>query len=121
MEKHEIIAHQNDLFRRFHMPPDGAKNCKEAGILGRFFFTDGVSHKGLEFQLEVIAAIGKFCAFDEGNNPHAERDFGQVKVLDTHVFWKLDYYNLDFSAGSEEPENPLVTRRVLTLMLPSEY
>ena len=47
--------------------------------------------------------------------------FGLVKVCETQVYWKIDLYDEDYQFGSEEPENPEKTRRVLTLLLPSEY
>ena len=37
------------------------------------------------------------------------------------VFWKIDAYDRALQSGSEDPANPAVTRRVLTIMLASEY
>lgn len=37
------------------------------------------------------------------------------------VFWKIEAYDRDLRFGSEDPANPAVTRRVLTIMLASEY
>jgi hypothetical protein len=37
------------------------------------------------------------------------------------VFWKIDACDRDLRFGSEAPANPAVTRRVLTIVLASEY
>ena len=37
------------------------------------------------------------------------------------VFWKIDAYDRTLEFGSDDPADPSVTRRVLTIMLASEY
>ena len=74
--------------------------------------------------------------FHPGNDPYGERDFGAIyqgrdgrwtclppttgDAVET-VFWKIDAYDRDLRFGSEDPANPAVTRRVLTIMLACEY
>ena len=88
-------------------------------------------------QSRVRELIETFDAFDEDNDPYGERDFGCVYQLGDgrwtterprlrddereRVFWKLDYYDRDLRFGSEDAANPVVTRRVLTIMLADEY
>ncbi|MFY0609961.1 MAG: DUF3768 domain-containing protein [Hyphomicrobiaceae bacterium] len=88
---------------------------------GKVFVTAGVQALGSLFVVEAVCAARSFDAFTRDNDPYGEHDFGSVDVRGTHVFWKIDYYNLALTAGSENPANELLTCRVLTVMLAQEY
>ncbi len=62
-----------------------------------------------------------FDAFTPDNDPHGERDFGSFEHEGERIFWKIDYYDRSLQFGSEDPSDPRQTRRVLTIMLASEY
>ena len=60
--------------------------------------------------------------FDEDNDPHGERDFGDLEWHDgSSLLWKIDYYDRDWLYLSPDPADPIVTQRALTVMLASEY
>ena len=59
--------------------------------------------------------------FDEDNDPHGERDFSELDWNGVDLLWTIDAYDLDMEYGSPDPADPTVTKRVLTVMLASEY
>lgn len=102
------IAQLNDEFRT-------------GGPAPGWFLTSGIEAKGIAFVIAVVAGVRAFDTFVAGNDPYGEHDFGSIDVMGEQVFWKIDYYDLSLSAGSPDPGEPEVTRRILTIMLASEY
>ena len=115
------IAAQNDLFRKALIDPVAAFEMQTKGIQGQVLVTPGVSGEGVEFQAAALAAVAKDTRFTEDNDPYGDHTFGTVTVSGQKLFWKIDLYDADFTYGSERPFDPGVTRRVLTIMCPSEY
>jgi hypothetical protein len=69
----------------------------------------------------VLKAVRSFDKFDSGNDPHVEHDFCSLEVDGESYFAKMDYYDLEFRYGSEDPSDPTKTTRVLTIMRADEY
>lgn len=69
----------------------------------------------------LAMALANYAAFDHENDPHGERDFGDINLFNADLFWKIDYDDLEQKFGSEDPADERVTARVLTVMLVSEY
>ena len=88
---------------------------------GRWMLTAGVLAEGVEFTALAIATVRSFTGFSADNDPYGEHDFGAFNLAGRHLFWKIDYYAPDFLHGSENPADPSITCRVLTVMLASEY
>lgn len=88
---------------------------------GRIMLTAGVAALDRTAQIALLKAVQRFDAFDKGNDPHAEHDFGSVAIADESFFWKIDYYDTSSKAGSPDPADPAVTCRVLTIMRADEY
>lgn len=96
------IAKVNDTFRKYGnsaMVTPGVQTLENLGGL--------------------IDEIRRFNDFNESNDPYGEHDFGTVHWYGEKVFWKIDCYDQSLKYG----QDPLSSecRRVLTVMLASEY
>ena len=102
------IAELNDRFRQTYWG-------------GKVMTTCGVNELSEDIKARLFRAVAEHDKFNWRNDPHGEHDFGKVVIDGQKFFWKIDYYNNTMDAGSEDPANPDVTTRVLTIMLASEY
>ncbi|MCR9195129.1 MAG: DUF3768 domain-containing protein [Hyphomonas sp.] len=94
---------------------------RQSGGGGRIMITAGVQERGQAFISRAMDAIARFDAFDEGNDPYHEHDFGALMVEGEKLFFKIDAYDPTLTAGSPDPTDPALTVRVMTVMLASEY
>lgn len=113
----EIVQKQNDEFRgRIMLPVFG-----KPAIKGNHLYTRGIIALGAEAQIIIAAKVRDFDSFSEDNDPHGEHDFGSLNYEGQKIFWKIDCYDTEYQYGSADPADPTKTRRVLTVMLASEY
>ena len=103
------IRDLNDAFRR------------NGFASGQWMLTSGVADLDPEFLVLAIRAVRSFDGFSEANDPYGEHDFGSFNLAGETLFWKMDYYDQTLTYGSDDPSDPAATRRVLTIMLASEY
>lgn len=89
--------------------------------LGLVVITSGVQSLGSIALRAIMHLVKGFDSFTEDNDPHGEHDFGGFEYGPDSFFWKIDYYDIDFRCGSEDPASVTDTKRVLTVMLASEY
>ena len=76
---------------------------------------------GKEALQSIVSDIRRFSEFNEDNDPWHEHDFGIVCWKNERIFWKIDYFDKDLLYGSEDPANPNITTRVLTIYLAGEH
>ena len=96
-------------------------NFRSTFVGGQIVMTQGVNALPIDSKARVLLAVQSFSNFTKDNDPHHEHDFGSVDVEGETYFFKVDYYALDMQAGSEDPADPNVTTRVLTIMRADEY
>lgn len=103
------IARANDTFRR-------------AGPGPGWIITRGIADREPAFQLLASFKVRDFKAYTPDNDPYGEHDFGSFDIAGEKLFWKIDCYDRnDMTRGSEDPADDAVTKRVMTIMLASEY
>ena len=107
-ERSAAIARLNDQLRK-------------TGRGGQILITQGVSRLHCFDPKELAAALAACNGFETGNDPYGEHDFCTFEVFGAKLMWKIDYYDRNLEFGSEDPADPHVTVRVLTVMLASEY
>jgi hypothetical protein len=105
----ERIARLNDALR-----------CN--GVGGQVLITRGVHALTGSDVTELLKALAAFSDFDADSDPHGERDFGLFDFAGAELIWKIDYYcDRDLTVGSDDPADPQLTHRVLTILLAEEY
>ena len=102
------IRELNDAFRKTFV---GGRGC----------LTQGVNALSDVARSAVIQKVRDFADFAPDNDPHREHDFGSFEFEGDKFFWKIDYYAPGMDGGSEDPSDPAVTTRVLTIMFAKEY
>ncbi|MDP1592265.1 MAG: DUF3768 domain-containing protein [Prosthecobacter sp.] len=107
------IRELNDAFRTGQRPE-----------LGQIVITPGVRELVAAWPLGIVSvyeAVKSFDAFDTDNDPHHEHDFGAFEHAGATLFFKIDYCDEKLKHGSDDPANPHITKRVLTIMRADEY
>ena len=88
---------------------------------GQIMVTRGVSTlKGFNAST-LITSLKDYDGFDIDNDPHGERDFGDLTLWGEDLLWKIDAYDKAYQFASPDPADERVTNRVLTVMLATEY
>ena len=104
----EAIARQNDQLR-------------QTGRGGTIVVTRSVmSLSGFNAQM-LAEAIAAYDHFDADNDPHGERDFGDLNLWGAELLWKIDYYDTGLQFGSDDPANAQITTRILTVMIAADW
>lgn len=94
--------------------------CRTTGLGGQIVCTKGVFELGVDKVYAIRKIIAEYDSFTTDNDPYGEHDFGLCELASDKFFWKIDYYASDMMHGSNDASNPVVTNRVLTIMLRDE-
>jgi Protein of unknown function (DUF3768) len=88
---------------------------------GTAIITVGIAALGDEAVARIFKTIAVYDDFCHENDPHEEHDFGAFEAEGQVIFFKIDYYDPTLTCHSNDPADPNVTHRVITIMLAEEY
>ena len=118
-QDHNEIARLNDWVRENLTNPGANRVMMTAGIAE--LIGDAALFRGFRKRAELLRLIRDYDTFDHDNDPYGHRDLGSFEFEGTACLWKIDFYNVDLSAGSEDPADPFKTVRVLTILRADEW
>ena len=101
------IATLNDTFRKIFTG-------------GQVLLTAGIAAMSSEDKANIISMVQNFNDFTPSNDVYGEHDFLSIDYKGNKIFAKIDYYDLNYEFMSENPANPDITNRVLTILLSCE-
>jgi hypothetical protein len=102
MDKAQRIQALNDVLRR-------------SFVGGKVVMTSALASRDEAYIANVLTAVRQFNSFNANNDPYNEHDLGVFDHKSERIMWKIDYYDKAMEYGSEDPANPDVTTRVLTI------
>ena len=102
------IAKLNDDFRK-------------SFISGEVLLSAGIAAMSSEDKANIVSSVQNFNDFTPSNDVYGEHDFFSIDYKGNKIFAKIDYYDLNYEFMSENPANPDITNRVLTILLSCEY
>ena len=88
---------------------------------GLAVMTPGIAALGAEAVARIVKTIAVFDDFCHANDPYEEHDFGSFDAEGHTIFFKIDYFDRNLKYLSPDPTDPVVTVRVITVMLADEY
>jgi hypothetical protein len=77
-----------------------------------------MSTRAVQRLVQTIATFDDFCTV---NDPRREHDFGEFEFDRTPVTFEIDCYDKNPNFHTQDPADPAVTERMITLMLAEEY
>ncbi len=88
---------------------------------GEIVLTASVAELPDMVKATVLQMVAEFKDFNEENDPFEEHDYGSFDHCNREFFFKIDYWFPDINIRSEDPADPTVTKRVLTVGLSIDW
>ena len=90
-------------------------------IGGKVMLTLGIRAKSDIEQTEILERVVNFNDFNKNNDVYGEHDYLSFDYKGEKIIAKIDYYDQNYRFMSDNPADPTITNRVLTIMTASEF
>ena len=87
----------------------------------QIMLTLGIRMKSEKEVADILERVRTFNDFTPANNPYSENDSASFDYNGEKIIWKIDYYDKNYRFLSDNPADPTITNRVLTIMTGAEY
>ena len=94
---------------------------RQTFIGGDVMLTLGVRMKSEKEVTEILERVRTFNDFNKSNDPYLEHDCSSFMYNGEKIIWKIDYYDKNYEFLSNNPSDPTITNRILTIMTADEY
>lgn len=95
--------------------------CRASFIGCQIVLTLGIRMKSEKDVANILERVRTFKDFNKGTDPYFEHDYLSFDYNGEKIIAKIDYYDKDYRFMSENPADPTITNRVLTIMTAEEY
>lgn len=95
--------------------------CRASFIGCQIVLTLGIRMKSEKEVADILERVRTFKDFNKGTDPYFEHDYLSFDYKGEKIIAKIDYYDKDYRFMSENPADPTITNRVLTIMTAEEY
>ena len=96
-------------------------NFRKTFTGGEVLLTAGIAAMSSEDKANIISMVQNFNDFNDDNDVYGEHDFFSFDYKGDKIIAKIDYYDLNHKYMSEDPSNPDITNRILTIMKVFEW
>ena len=94
---------------------------RQTFIGGNVMLTLGIRMKSEKEVAEILERVRTFNDFNKSNDPYGEHDCSSFDYHGDRIIWKIDYYDQNHEFLSDNPSDPTITNRILTIMTGKEY
>lgn len=110
-----VLSHQVREIRRLN------DELRQRFKGGKVMLSAGIAALSKPEIASIIAAVASFEEFTGDNDPHSEHDCALLDWQEHRIMFKIDYYDPSLQFHSDDPADPKITTRVMTVMFASEY